>query len=48
MPLVAVGERMRRRFAIIEACETTAAGRLGGAADAFRYASRRGPALAGG
>ena len=47
-PLVTVGERMRRRFAIIEACETTAAGRLGGAADAFRYASRRGPALAGG
>jgi CelD/BcsL family acetyltransferase involved in cellulose biosynthesis len=47
MPLVAVGERMRRRFAIIEACETTAAGRLGGAADAFRHASRRGPALAG-
>ena len=41
-----VRERMRRRFEIITACETRPAAWLGGAADAFMNASRRGPALA--
>ncbi len=40
-----VRERMRRRFEIITACETRPAAWLGGAADAFVKAGRRGPAL---
>jgi CelD/BcsL family acetyltransferase involved in cellulose biosynthesis len=45
-PLAEVRERMRRRFEIITACETQPQAWLGGAAAAFRDASRRGPALA--
>ena len=41
-----VRERMRRRFEIITACETRPSAWLGGAADAFMNAGRRGPALA--
>ena len=43
-----VRERMRRRFEIITACETTPQAWLGGAADAFLNAARRGPASAAG
>lgn len=34
-------DRLRRRFAIISACETTTAGWVGGAVTAFRHAARR-------
>jgi len=44
--LRAVRDRLRRRFAIIRACETTAAGFMGGALLAFRHAARRNEAAA--